>query len=697
VRLTLIEGSGVRRADEIVGTGLPDEVRCTPVPNWIEYKPYLYQMSETEVYCIANGICQLLCEIQIDLSGVELAWHSRTAQRILTREGAERVAHFVVEFDPAYQRLEVHFIRVLRGTERVEHAIPNAFQIFRRETNLERLTFNGRLTASLLIPDVRVDDIVEVSLTLYGNTPVLGGRYAAWTGFDSFNPWFEFRQRLVRPLSRKIFINGYNNPPAPEITIKGDVEDSRWQIVGQKRREAEELTPPWLVLVPALQFSEFESWNEVACLFAPFYEDSNIPEALVEEIDRLSVAHKGQKDRAAEWLRFVQQKLRYFAFSLGEGGLMPRELEAIWKTRFGDCKDAAKVYIAGARRLGLDVCAALVSTTHGLALDDFAPSPGVFNYCIVRLCLDGVSYWLDPTIQAQSGGLDGIFQPHAGWALPLTRETIRLEKLSNDAPLHVLHSEEELHFGPKRESSAKFCRHIDYFFWAADMVRNRIANEGATEYARTMLKELQAVCPNILETAPMVIRDDQAQNCLTLILTYEIRDCWKQGDDGKRLSFSIPDAVLTGGELNPLRGSERKTEIYLGRPRKITRYLRLNMPRKWSGNGWWHAQDTPGLSYVNRLKIDGRTISNSKELLITAWSLPAAQASAYSDAVNKLRENLLIIWAGERFGKIRPITAGRFGIGARLANGMSRGFRLVWIVLIVLWLIGPLLRILATR
>jgi hypothetical protein len=69
-----------------------------------------------------------LCDIQVDLSGAEFAWHSRTVQRVLTREGAQRVAHFVAEFDREYQRLEVHFIRVFRDEESVEHATATAFQ-----------------------------------------------------------------------------------------------------------------------------------------------------------------------------------------------------------------------------------------------------------------------------------------------------------------------------------------------------------------------------------------------------------------------------------------------------------------------------------------------------------------------------------------------------------------------------------------
>jgi transglutaminase-like putative cysteine protease len=130
-------------------------------------------------------------------------------------------------------------------------------------------------------------------------------------------------------------------------------------------------------------------------------------------------------------LRVVQRELRYFAFSLGEGGLIPRPLDAIWSTRFGDCKDAAKLYTAGARRLGLEASAALVSTTHGYSLGDFLRS-GVFNHCIVRLRLDGASYWLDPTVSVQSGKLRDVLQPHAGWALPLTPQTTGLERLGGE-------------------------------------------------------------------------------------------------------------------------------------------------------------------------------------------------------------------------------------------------------------------------
>lgn len=114
-----------------------------------------------------------------------------------------------------------------------------------------------------------------------------------------------------------------------------------------------------------LQFTEFSAWSEVSRLFALYYESADIPEGLAREIDELAERFPDPADRAVEWLRFVQRELRYFALSFGEGGLVPRGLASIWSSRFGDCKDAAQLYVAGARRLGLEACAALTSTTYG--------------------------------------------------------------------------------------------------------------------------------------------------------------------------------------------------------------------------------------------------------------------------------------------------------------------------------------------
>lgn len=662
-------------------------VHCAPVPDWVDHQPYRSEIPDTEVSCVAGGLCRLLFDSQVDLHNSDQAWHYRTVQRVLTREGAERAAHVVVEFDPGYQRIDVHFVRVLRGAEVIEHAKADAFQLLRRETNLERLIFDGRLTASLLIPDVRIGDIVDLAVTVYGNVPVLGRRHTAWVVFDALNPWFEHRHRLLRPLERNVTAKTFNDPPSPTVVLDGQAEDVRWQMTGQERRAIEGLTPSWELLRPTLQFSEFESWNDVASLLATFYEGAEFPPALAEEVDRLAAAYPDPDQRAVEWLRFVQRELRYFAFSLGEGGLTPRALDTVWSTRFGDCKDAATLYVAGARRMGLDACAALVSTTHGKSLNQFLPSSAVFDHCIVRLRLDARTYWLDPTANIQSGTLKNVFQPHIGWGLALSQETVGLEELGGGPALHILHWEDDITVGPKVTSPAIVRRKIDYSFWAADAIRNRFANDGPSAFAQAMLRDLQEVLPGAIELAPMEIQDDKDRNTITLSLNYEVRDCWKPADDGSQLKLVVSRAL--GGELQPLPGERREADIALGRPRKMTGFIQLNMPRRWRGDGWLYRLEAPAVSFIDRSLVNGRTVTASQELVIDAWSLAGAEVQAYNEIAKKLRENLFILTGREQFGRIRQWLS----LKARFLFAL----RLIWYVVWGGWVLIFLISILFSR
>lgn len=83
---------------------------------------------------------------------------------------------------------------------------------------------------------------------------------------------------------------------------------------------------------------------------------------------------------------------------------------------------------------GLDACAALTSTTHGMALPDLLAASDLFNHCIVRLRLKGTSYWLDPTCPEQTGRLTKLSQVRFGWALPLSGDDDTLEQIGSGAP-----------------------------------------------------------------------------------------------------------------------------------------------------------------------------------------------------------------------------------------------------------------------
>lgn len=80
------------------------------------------------------------------------------------------------------------------------------------------------------------------------------------------------------------------DPPPCETFSVGGVEHLRWRVIGQRKRDAEPLTPSWQLTVPAVQWGNFKSWNEAVDLFARNYDAPDIPSELGTFIDQIAAS-----------------------------------------------------------------------------------------------------------------------------------------------------------------------------------------------------------------------------------------------------------------------------------------------------------------------------------------------------------------------------------------------------------------------
>lgn len=614
-----------------------DRARIGPVPDWVVHTPYDAPSQPEDVF-VSGGRCTLLDDSQVDLTGPERAWHGRHAERVLTNAGAERAAQFSVAFDPSCETLEIHFVRVRRGTQVFDHCRPEAFEVFRRERSLERLVFDGRLTIHLVIPDVRPGDVVETAYTITGGNPILRGKHAAWIAFEWGQSVLETRHRVRTRADRPLHFRAINGAPAPEVIEADGIIDRRWSCVRRPAVEIEELSPPWEVARAEVQFSEYESWAEVAELYTPLYEtDQVLPEDLGAIIAEIGERCPTPPERAAEVLRFVQSNLRYLALSIGEGGLQPRPIETAWLSRYGDCKDAARLYVAMARRLGLDACPALVNTRQGEALNEWLPTASAFDHCVVRVIIDGMTHWLDPTRRNQAGRLDRIHHAYHGWALPLTAGVERLAAMGPVSAEYVIDVREKATFGQKPSQPAVYEWRTTYYSWRADDLRERIANEGLTAVARTFLRQLQDTWPGLAPIDPMAIEDDREDNRLTTIEKYTIPNPWKRMD-ARRVEFATKDYFI-GADVPDINPAPRRHDIFLGRPRITTRQVEIELPVAWRMDEWDIALETQGLNFSSKLSRTGkRTYTLDQRLEVTRDTLPGADVQTYADLVAAMRK-----------------------------------------------------------
>ncbi|MGQ0532977.1 MAG: DUF3857 domain-containing transglutaminase family protein [Caulobacteraceae bacterium] len=455
-----------------------------PAPAWVDLQPYPVPAAANPHFVI-GGACVLLDESQVDLCATERGWFYRRVEMVTASTGAERVAQFNVTYDPKYERIEVHTIQVRRRGRIIDHTAEAVFDTMRREQNMERLIVDGRQSIVLAIPDVRDGDVVETAYTRYGIRKSLAGRHSAWVGFEWATGIVEVRFRQRAPKGRTIHERDYNNPPTATKQETDAIVDQRWRTFERPGFKFEQLTPPWLLQSASIQWSEWRDWAEVATNFEPLYrEDSPLPAEIETEIKTIEATEPTPAGRAAAALRFVQSAIRYLAISMGEGGFTPRPYEQICTTRYGDCKDKSKLFVAIARRLGLDAHPALVNTRDGYIIDQVLPTGEIFDHCIVRLGVDGKTYWLDPTNSPQLSPLNTIGQSHLGWALVLKPDVTALERMSEPPVDHLVDTLENVVIGEKVTDSVRYEWQHKFRGVRAEGMRSRIAATGRWAFSK---------------------------------------------------------------------------------------------------------------------------------------------------------------------------------------------------------------------
>lgn len=624
-----------------------------PTPDWVDLQPYTITPLGNPHF-IAGGLCQLLDDYQIDLCSPAHAAFYRRATMVTASAGAEQAAQFSVTFDPAFERIEVHNITVIRNGQRKEHAPGAFYEILRRERNLERLQFDGRLTAHVTLPDVRVGDVVETSFTRYGSRSSLQGKHSHWAPFDWTIGSVEMRVRQRAPRGLQIHERAIGNAPAASERVDGDVVDRRWRTFERPAFRFESLAPPWTQQGALIQWSEWRDWAEVAAAFTSLYEHAgDLPAEFETQIQAIAAAETTPEGRAAALLRYTQNDVRYLAISIGEGGYTPRQLGDVCDTRYGDCKDKSKLFVAMARRLGLDACPALVNTRDGPALEGYLPSGQLFDHCIVRVRIGGATYWLDPTRIGQEGPLKVICQCHFGWALPLTAETKALEEMPPPPHLNTLQINETVTLGKRPSEPAIYEWRVIQRGSRAESLRARLALEGKVGLFRLYAEDVGRAIPGARPVEQTIVRDDTIANEIETLERYEIEDAWTYVD-AERVAFTTLDLYLRSC-LAKIDVGPRRQPIYLGQVGLATRHLTINS-----------AVDYPAKSFVNRivtenitcetaLKHSPRKLEMVQRLDVRRWTLAADDAAKYREITMELDRGDIVLPATVRMGKfVKP-------------------------------------------
>ena len=323
-----------------------------------------------------------------------------------------------IQFVPEYQRLQLHALRVLRGSETIDQTKSAQVRFLQRETGLERGLYSGIVTASILVSDLRVGDTLEFLYTVQGQNPVFGNKLVRFATWDGLSPTALRRVIVKAPADRKIYWRSQGDGARPRLTPVETLEAGQRKLVFEERNMAaatvEPLTPPDYIAFRWLQFSEFSSWDDVVAWGEQLFHATDTANGEFRQaVDKLR-AVPTPAERVTAALEFVQSEIRYFSVSIGVSSHRPAQPSAVLARRFGDCKDKSLLLVSLLNELGIEAYPVLVKVSGRKWLDKALPSPTNFDHAIVLAIVDGKRFYLDPTRMGQHGRLNRMGQTHEG-------------------------------------------------------------------------------------------------------------------------------------------------------------------------------------------------------------------------------------------------------------------------------------------
>lgn len=515
--------------------------------------------------------------VQYLLKDTQRNWEEKTlfkrvAVKPLTQIGVEDVSHFKLLYNPAFTQVAVHSIRVCRGGVWHDRLSTARHHILQREDNLEMQMYSGLLTLVYFISDIRVGDIVEYQYSFLGGNPLLTTHLDDVVYLEERASIEKISYRLLAHPSHDLEIKPFHNNYTLDVQdISPELREWSITVTETEAHPYEPNQPIYMNPLGRLQINEYHTWKVVIDKMTPLV---TLPESFMEDPspDILLLLKEwisfDPYERARLATRFVQNDIHYLSLSDGIAALKPEDPTICVTRRFGDCKDKTLLLHGLLKLMGISSTPILVNSTTGALIPSSLPSPHLFNHMILRIELDDLNIFVDPTITLQGGPITSNYCPNYDFGLPLSEESTVPIQLPEEKLLHPIEIETTIDL--KDQSTLEMIIETRYYDHEAEARRRRLAYRGLKKFSEGHLLYIQSLYRGATSSKPLKVTDDAKQNLFTIVETYNIPLRTKKG---KRL-FEIQPQLFNNyleTDINP----DRKTPYVISFPLWVQEHFHI--------------------------------------------------------------------------------------------------------------------------
>jgi len=623
-----------------------------------------------------GGVWHLLADMQTDVESQTRYHHY--AYRFLSESGVQESSEQSFQFDPTYQKLSIHRLRIHRDGKIIDRLQNQEIKTVARESRHEQQLYDGRLTSMVLLKDVRVGDVLEYAYSIEGVNPIFDGHFATsqqWRWGDTVH---HSRYRVLWPENGRAPYRVQNSDQQPVINKTSSGQELVWEQKNSKPVYAEPGLPVDYSPYAWIEVSDFRTWDEVRQWARGLYHFPEVlPTELKQQIKRIKKLPSEEK-RALAALRYVQDNIRYVGNFMGEHSHKPYKVDTIMNRRFGDCKDKTLLLVILLRQLGMQAVPALVETDFRKQIKGWLPSPFAFDHVITRLTLNGKIYWIDPTRSFQRGdSFDNIFLPDYGVALVLDESKGGLVPIESSAFQNPKIETNEVFTFEDYSGAVTLEVKTEYYGREADRMRTYFSSNSSESIKKSFLEYYANDYDGIRSNGEVAGKDHPEENRYTVTESYVIKEFWEKEDEGDDWgAYIIPRGIYD--ELSAPKRTDRRMPYGLAHPRKMEHSIQIVLPSKWSDANYSDEISKNAFQFSYEAVTSGNVTNLSYRYASKKNRVTAKDVPAYSKAIEDAED--LAWYYLEIPGSYRKLAAKDLSEDVNLGEGPYRPNWLAYII-----------------
>ncbi len=591
---------------------------------------------------IRNGIYYLAADRQLRVPAQgEKQVLSRFVYKLVNDAGVEDNAQLDFKFDPRYETLQLHELKVWRDGEAQDRREDSSYALLRREEGKEYLIYDGQLTLNVIVNDLRVGDIIEYSYSIFGSNPILQDTFAFSRQLDWSVPVGSALVRILwgkdRPLHHRV-----DGDSVEELSIseRDGFTEYRYQMGPEPAIFEEYNTPDWFFPWRRIQFSELERWGDVSRLMAPLYEAAIQDNARIRELaERLTADASDSRQKVAAILRYVQDDIRYLGIEIAENAYMPSDALDTLERGYGDCKDKTVLTISLLEAAGIEASPLLVNASLHSGIKHFLPSVAAFDHVIVHVELGDQQYWLDPTRKYQYGAIDTIYQPNYELGLLVGEDGDQLIPAGFDAEDTFVSVHDTFDLTAGSNQPAVFTVSTRLGGLRAEQRRDYLAQNGLKVVQQEFKEFYQSYYSDIDVLDPVRVDDDETGNQVVVEEHYRINNLWTDDVEDQEYEASFYSSLISP-YLRSDSGHGRTQPYYLAYPLRLDQRVELRFE---PGASWYFedeefVEENAFFNYRQRVSFDkgSNILYLDYDYTVNAPHVPASDYSDYLAALERV-------------------------------------------------------------